>query len=69
MTNKNDQEEILGFEFEGPMGHFWIMPEVPTSSLAAAIEECLDELAERGYSEAEIVEMITAVRRKRQCLS
>ena len=44
-----------GFEFEGPMGKFWDVKEVPIASLISAIAECLRELASRGLTEAEVL--------------
>jgi hypothetical protein len=52
------KEELPGMEFEGPMGHFWVMEEVPMPALIAAIAECLDELIKRGFSESQIMEMV-----------
>ena len=41
-----------GFEFEGPMGKFWDTKDLPVTSLIAAINECLRDLASRGLTEA-----------------
>jgi hypothetical protein len=65
-----EKEELPGMEFEGPMGHFWVMEEVPTPALIAAIAECLDELTKRGFSEPHIMAMVRGVQsERRKCLS
>lgn len=54
-------ENKLGFpgvEFEGPMGMFWIMEEVPFEALIKGICEIIEELLRRNYKEPTILEMI-----------
>lgn len=54
-----------GVEFEGPMGYFWPLEEVPAESLFAAITEFFEELERRGYSEEQMTEMFLEVLEKR----
>ena len=64
MTGQQQQSDPE-FEFEGPMGKFWGPEEVPVPSLVAAIDECFRELARRGYSEAQLIEMVHNLQRER----
>ena len=54
-----------GFEFEGPMGHFWNLEEVPTASVVLAVAECLHELYRRGMSSDEAAEKVRALQKER----
>ena len=45
-------------EFEGPLGFFWDVKEVPLESLIDAIAEIFLELRRRGYPEPLIQEMV-----------
>ena len=47
-------------EFEGPMGLFWSMKEVPFEALTKGIAEIAQELFRRGYREEVILEAIRA---------
>ena len=47
-----------GVEFEGPMGMFWSMEEVPMEALAKGASEIITELQRRGYREEIILELI-----------
>jgi len=45
-------------EFEGPLGFFWDIREVPLESLIKATAEIILELRRRGYPEPLILEMV-----------
>ena len=45
-------------EFEGPMGTFWSMEEVPFEALTKGIAEIVQELLRRGYREGMFLEAI-----------
>ena len=45
-------------EFEGPMGLFWLMEEVPFEAMTKGIAEIVCELRKRGYHEDIILEAI-----------
>lgn len=45
-------------EFEGPMGMFWSMEEVPFEAMTKGIAEIAQELLRRGYKEDVILEAI-----------
>jgi len=45
-------------EFEGPLGFFWDIREVPLESLIKAMAEIILELKRRGYPEPLIMEMV-----------
>ncbi len=47
-------------EFEGPMGMFWPMNEVPFEALTFGIADIIRELFRRGYREEVILEAIQA---------
>lgn len=47
-----------GVEFEGPLGQFWSMKEVPFEAMIAGIAEILQELSRRGYKEEIILEAL-----------
>jgi hypothetical protein len=49
---------LPGVEFEGPMGQFWIMEEVPMEALAKGAAEIIAELRRRGYRDDLILGMI-----------
>jgi len=55
---KNEKPTNPQFEFEGPFGRFWGVEDVPIPSIVEAIAECFRELGKRGYSEAQILEMV-----------
>ena len=58
MTEKRLQLGMPGVEFEGPMGMFWIMEDVPMEALAKGAAEIIIELRRRGYDENFIFEAI-----------
>ncbi len=47
-------------EFEGPLGMFWLMEEVPFEALTKGIAEIVKELLRRGYKEDVILVAIRA---------
>jgi len=49
-----------GVEFEGPLGMFWSMEEVPFEAMTKGIAEIGQELLRRGYREDVILEAIKA---------
>lgn len=49
-----------GVEFEGPMGMFWSMREVPFEALTKGIAEIAQELFRRDYKEEVVLESIKA---------
>ena len=50
--------ELPGVEFEGPMGAFWSMDEVPFEALIKGICEIIEELLRRDYKTPIVLEMI-----------
>ncbi|MCK4649509.1 hypothetical protein KAT51_08290 [bacterium] len=51
---------LPGVEFEGPMGMFWSMEEVPFEAMTMGIAEINQELLRRGYKEDIILEAVKA---------
>jgi len=49
-----------GVEFEGPMGIFWSMEEVPFEAMTEGIAEIVRELLRRGYRQEVILEAVKA---------
>lgn len=47
-------------EFEGPMGMFWSMQDVPFEAMTEGIAEIVQELLRRGYKEEVILEALKA---------
>ncbi len=47
-----------GVEFEGPLGMFWSMKEVPFEALAQGAKEIIAELKRRGYRQDVILKAI-----------
>ena len=47
-------------EFEGPMGMFWSLEEVPFEAMTLGVAEIFQELVKRGYNEQVIIEAIKA---------
>lgn len=45
-------------EFEGPLGQFWSMKEVPMEALVKGITEIIHELERRGYKDQIILELL-----------
>jgi len=45
-------------EFEGPMGNFWLMEEVPMKALIIGASVIIDELHQRGYRDDVILQLI-----------
>ena len=48
MTETAEDEDMPGVEFEGPLGQFWLMEEVPTAALIKGKLEIEAELKRRG---------------------
>jgi hypothetical protein len=44
MTERTEDQELPGVEFEGPLGHFWLIEEVPTAALLKGKAEIEAEL-------------------------
>jgi hypothetical protein len=49
-----------GVEFEGPLGMFWPMEDVPFEALTQGIAEIVKELLRREYTEDVILQAIKA---------
>jgi hypothetical protein len=47
LAETTENQELPGVEFEGPMGHFWLMEEVPTAALIKGKLEIEAELKRR----------------------
>ena len=47
-----------GVEFEGPMGMFWSMEDVPFEAMTMGIAEIVQELLRRGYKQEVILESV-----------
>ncbi len=45
-------------EFEGPLGRFWPMGEVPVEALAKAVKEIFDEVRRRGWKEEHFIQLV-----------
>jgi hypothetical protein len=58
MVTERNTLEMPGVEFEGPMGMFWSMEEVPFEAMTMGIAEIIQELLRRGYMEEIILEAI-----------
>lgn len=55
------QGSLPGVEFEGPLGCFWSLEEVPYEALVKAMAEIAKELLARGYNKTTILEAIKGV--------
>lgn len=58
VNEKRREMGMPGVEFEGPMGMFWSMEEVPFEAMTMGIAEIVQELLRRGYKEEIILEAI-----------
>ena len=58
MDRERREMGMLGVEFEGPFGMFWLMEEVPFEAMTKGIAEIVQELRRRGYQEEVILEAI-----------
>ena len=60
MASKRQEMGMPDVEFEGPMGMFWLMEEVPFEAMTKGIAEIAQELRRRGYREEVILESVRA---------
>ena len=60
MSGDNKDLGMPEVEFEGPMGRFWLMEEVPFEAMTKGIAEIVKELLRRGYKEEVILEATRA---------
>jgi len=51
-------EKLPKVEFEGPLGYFWSLKEVPIEAIAKAIRELFAEAERRGYKEPLVLELV-----------
>lgn len=65
MSDKRREMGMPGVEFEGPMGMFWSIEEVPFEALIEGTCEILEELFRREYKEDFILERIKAKMQER----
>lgn len=45
-------------EFEGPLGVFWSLEDVPIEALAHAVLEIIEETMRRGFSEEFLINLV-----------
>ena len=60
MVESRREMGMPGVEFEGPLGMFWTMDEVPFEALTNGIAEIVKELHQRGYRDDMILEAVKA---------
>lgn len=59
---------LPGVEFEGPLGMFWVLEEVPFEAMVNGTAEIIRELLRRGYKEEIILESIKSKMIKEACV-
>jgi hypothetical protein len=60
--NKSSEGKLPEIEFEGPLGYFWHLEEVPLESLVQGIRKLFEEATRRGYKEEFIIEAVKHLR-------
>ena len=61
LLDRDPVEGMPGVEFEGPMGKFWPLDEVPSASLLKGMKDLLNEATRRGWKEDAIIEYLKKV--------
>lgn len=51
------QGQMPAFEFEGPIGYFWLLDEVPIEAITDALVMLADQAERRGYSVEAVLQM------------
>jgi hypothetical protein len=62
MEKKQEENNLPEIEFEGPLGKFWSLKEVPFESLVLSIRKLFEEATRRGYKEEFIIEAIKKIK-------